>query len=114
MGRPINWDSRLRQLAKRAFAEDIGEPRQSERALSDIMAMDVSEQADRELAAEIGRLYQNERERIEPKGAWHIRCDECGRSFQVKAALSSASSARFDCPEFGLVHQLIDLKLPWD
>ena len=116
MARQINWDNRLRQLAKRAFVEDIGELHQLERGVSDRMPLDVSRQAERELAAEIDRLNQNERGRIEPKGAWHIRCDECGRSFQVKTALSSALSARFDCPDCGVVHHLVeeDLKLPWD
>ena len=114
MARALDWTKdRRRQLAKRAIAEEY-EDQSCLRSFNKKPAH-RSKQADRELADAIAREHQNGRGLRDPRGAWHVCCDECETSFEVKAAFSTAFEASFQCPGCRTAHHLTedDSKLPW-
>ena len=114
MARALNWDKDRRcQLAKRAIAEEY----EDQSCLRSFNKKPVhrSKQADRELADAIAREYQIGRGLRDPRGAWHVCCDECETSFEVKLALSVALETKSQCPKCKVEHWLTeeDVKLPW-
>jgi hypothetical protein len=118
MARALNWDKdRQRELTKRAIAQEHEE----QRALRSLRSCDRksiprSKAADRELADAIARQHPIGRGTRDPRGAWHIHCDECGVSFDVTVALSVAVETQCQCPKCKKEHWLSeeDLKPPWE
>ena len=114
----LDWNKdRIRQLRKRAIAEEI-EDQQQLRAAQPFCKQPIrrSKAADRALADEAAQQCEIVDRDRDPRGAWEITCESCGESFPAKIALSTALETLIRCPECDQGHWLTeeDLELPWD
>jgi hypothetical protein len=113
----LNWEKdRIRQLGKRAIAEEI-EDHQQLRAAQPFRKEPLrrSKAVDRALADEVAQHYEiSERDR-DPRGAWEITCESCEATFPAKIALSTALETLIRCPGCDQGHWLTaeDLDPPW-
>jgi hypothetical protein len=108
----VNWHKdRIRQLKKRAIAEDIDDQRQLWAVQPHRKALvGRSKTALREIADQMAQQHTQK-----PCGAWMVTCGACGHQGRVEIELSVALTKALRCrcghrqwlsPE--------DLKPPWD
>src|SRR6476659_121062 len=108
----VNWHKdRIRQLKKRAIAEDIDDQRQLWAAQP---RRNPHERTSKASLRAIGKeLVQQHPKR--PCGAWMITCDACGHQGRVEIELSVAltKALRCRCGHRQWLSQE-DLKPPWE
>ena len=108
----VDWNrDRIRQLKKRAIAEDIDDQQKLLAAQSRTPPSHPSKVSLRAIGEEM--VQQHEKNQ---RGSWTIICDSCGHQGRVEIELSIAQNKALKCTQCDHRQWLTeeDLKPPWD
>jgi hypothetical protein len=118
LARAINWErDRIRELAKRATAEEIeDQKRLGYASCGNKFVPRRSKTADRAFAEEVTLRHQAARKDLGPRGSWQITCEHCGATFTAQVAFSTALETVIPCRVCEQGHWLLeeDLEIPWE